>query len=52
MTQMKLSNYEECHVISLHELETLQIKNELVNDRKSNNLLQIGEYCQKDSSIC
>ena len=38
--------------ISFQELETLQVENELINNRKSNDLLQIREYCHEDSGKC
>ncbi|KAG5627215.1 hypothetical protein H5410_012433 [Solanum commersonii] len=41
---------KKCHAISLHELETLQVENELINNRKSNDLLQIRECCHEDSN--
>ena len=35
--------------INFQELETLQVENELINNRKSNDLLQIRQYCHEDS---
>ena len=39
---------KKCQLISFKELETLQVKNELINNRKSEGLLQIKECCHED----
>ena len=49
MTKMQLPHYEELSCESLQELETLQVENELVTNRQSNDLLQIREYRHEDS---
>ena len=39
---------KKCQAINFQEIETLQVKNELINNRKSEDLLQISECFHED----